>query len=158
MPGTANLERLAMMLGYTASWGDERLLVGSQEEDRRSQSTRHAHRRGRPPLRRGPLDRQALPRRGPRREVSGSQKAPRLKAQAGRTGRKAFGDGSRRAAGGDPPPKTRVLGAGSRGKGERLDSLAGAQAPGMEPKKRSVGATERDEFLRAPWRALVARR
>ena len=26
----------------------------------------------------------------------------------------------------------------------------------MERKKRSVGATERDEFLRATWRALVA--
>ncbi len=26
----------------------------------------------------------------------------------------------------------------------------------MEPKKRSVGATERDEWLRAAWRALVA--
>ena len=28
----------------------------------------------------------------------------------------------------------------------------------MEPKKRSVGATERDEFLRAAWRVLVAGR
>ena len=26
----------------------------------------------------------------------------------------------------------------------------------MEPKKRSLGAAERDEFLRATWRALVA--
>ena len=26
----------------------------------------------------------------------------------------------------------------------------------MEPKKRSVGASERDEWLRAAWRALVA--
>ena len=26
----------------------------------------------------------------------------------------------------------------------------------MEPKKRSVGASERDEFLRAPWRAPLA--
>ncbi len=26
----------------------------------------------------------------------------------------------------------------------------------MEPKKRSLGATERDEFLRAPCRAMVA--
>jgi hypothetical protein len=26
----------------------------------------------------------------------------------------------------------------------------------MEPKKRSLGATERDEFLRAAWRAMVA--
>ncbi len=27
----------------------------------------------------------------------------------------------------------------------------------MEQKKRSVGASERDEFLRAAWRSLVAR-
>ena len=26
----------------------------------------------------------------------------------------------------------------------------------MEPKKRSVGASERDEFLRAAWRSMVA--
>ena len=26
----------------------------------------------------------------------------------------------------------------------------------MEPKKRSVGASERDEFLRAAWRSIVA--
>ena len=26
----------------------------------------------------------------------------------------------------------------------------------MEPKKRSLGAAERDEFLRAAWRAMVA--
>ena len=26
----------------------------------------------------------------------------------------------------------------------------------MEPKKRSLGAAERDEFLRAAWRTLVA--
>ena len=26
----------------------------------------------------------------------------------------------------------------------------------MDPKKRSVGASERDEFLRAPWRVMVA--
>jgi hypothetical protein len=28
--------------------------------------------------------------------------------------------------------------------------------PRMEPKKRSVGATERDELLRAAWRLLFA--
>ncbi len=28
--------------------------------------------------------------------------------------------------------------------------------PGVQPKKRSLGAAERDEFLRAAWRALVS--
>src|SRR3712207_3689500 len=40
--------------------------------------------------------------------------------------------------------------------GERLYSFQDAQAYGLDPKKRSVGASERDEFLRAAWRALVA--
>ena len=39
--------------------------------------------------------------------------------------------------------------------GERIHREQGAKAPGMEPKKRSLGAGERDEFLRAAWRALV---
>jgi hypothetical protein len=40
--------------------------------------------------------------------------------------------------------------------GERLHGFQDAQADGVEQKKRSVGASERDEFLRAAWRALVA--
>jgi DDE superfamily endonuclease len=39
---------------------------------------------------------------------------------------------------------------------ERLYGFEDVQADGVEPKKRSVGASERDEFLRAAWRALVA--
>lgn len=52
----------------------------------------------------------------------------------------------------------RVLEAGWRGFGQRLYRFSDAQAYGLQPKKRSVGATERDEFLRAAWRALVAGR
>ena len=33
-----------------------------------------------------------------------------------------------------------------------------AQAPGMEPKKRSLGARERDELLRSAWRLVFAER
>ena len=55
-----------------------------------------------------------------------------------------------------PTPKTRVLGAGVRGFGERLHRFSDAQGYGLDPKKRSVGASERDEWLRAAWRALVA--
>ncbi len=57
---------------------------------------------------------------------------------------------------GDVAPKARVPAADLGGFGERLHALAGAQAPGMDPKKRSVGASERDEFLRAPWHVMVA--
>ena len=40
--------------------------------------------------------------------------------------------------------------------GQRVHPQPDAKAPWMEPKKRSMGAGERDEFLRAAWRALVA--
>ncbi len=40
--------------------------------------------------------------------------------------------------------------------GQRLHGFQDAQAHGLDPKKRSVGASERDEWLRAAWRALVA--
>src|SRR5215218_4964429 len=40
--------------------------------------------------------------------------------------------------------------------GQRLYDFQDAQAPGLDPRKRSVGASERDEWLRATWRTLVA--
>jgi transposase len=43
-----------------------------------------------------------------------------------------------------------------RGPGERVDGLAAVEADGVYPKKRALGASERDEFLRAAWRTLVA--
>ena len=40
---------------------------------------------------------------------------------------------------------------------ELLERLASVEAPGMEPKKRVVGAaSERDEWLRAAWRVMVS--
>ena len=39
--------------------------------------------------------------------------------------------------------------------GERSDGLPRGRAPAQEPKKRSTGAAERDEFLRAHWRMEV---
>src|SRR5215208_6430824 len=130
------LEHLAAQLGGVAGCAYGRLLVGPQEEDRRRQATGHAHLGGRQDLRRGRLDRQALRRRGPRGEA----------AREGHEG----------APGCHPPPEARVPASGLRAQGQRLDGLSDAQAPGMEPKKRSVGASERDGFLRAAWRTLVA--
>ena len=44
-----------------------------------------------------------------------------------------------------------------RGLSERIHREPGTQTDGLEPKKRSLGAAERDEFLRAAWRAMVVR-
>ena len=43
-----------------------------------------------------------------------------------------------------------------RGSGERVDRESDAQADGVQQKKRSMGASERDEFLRAAWRVMIA--
>src|SRR3712207_5134694 len=67
-----------------------------------------------------------------------------------------------RTCGSDPPPpsprgaSTCVPAERGRGEGERLHRQQAAPSHGMDPKKRRVGASERDEFLRAAWRALVA--
>ena len=39
---------------------------------------------------------------------------------------------------------------------QRLHRWAAVEAAGFQPKKRSVGAMERDEWLRAAWRVMVA--
>src|SRR5215207_1523717 len=117
-PTPHRLERFAMILGCTASWGNERVLVGPEKEDRRGQGTGHAHRRSRPLLRRGHLHRQALRSRGPQREAARSEEAPRLQAEAGRRSKQAPGSGSRRASGGHPLPKARVLAESGRGFGQ----------------------------------------
>ena len=44
---------------------------------------------------------------------------------------------------------------GSRGLGERIDPIADGAADGLWPKKRTLGASERDEFLRAAFRLMV---
>ena len=53
-------------------------------------------------------------------------------------------------------PEARVSAAGGGGLGERVHREPSAETPGLQPKKRSLGAAERDEFLRAAWRTLVA--
>ncbi len=85
-----------------------------------------------------------------------SAPAPNRSSTRRREEAEAFGGEPRGAPGGDPAPEARVLAARMRSFGERLYGFQDAQAYGMEPKKRSVGASERDEFLRAAWRALVA--
>ena len=68
----------------------------------------------------------------------------------------AFGCAHGRAPRGHPLRASRVPGADGRCLGERVYRFQDAQAPRVEPKKRSLGAGERDEFLRAAWRLMVA--
>src|SRR3712207_1867511 len=141
---------------YTTLFRSERLLRRPQEEDRRGRREGDAQDRGRQDLRRGHLLGQALRRRGQSRSVSRSEEAPRLQTQAGGDRQEALGGRSPRAPGGHAAPEARIPQAGGRRGGERLHRQSDAQTDGLDPKKRRVGASERDEFLRAAWRATVA--
>ena len=55
-----------------------------------------------------------------------------------------------------PLRAARVPRKGGRSVGQPVHREQDAKAFGLQPKKRTLGARERDEFLRAPWRALVA--
>src|SRR4051794_31007761 len=141
---------------HMAPWPDERLLSRPKEEDHSSPRSRRHQERGRPRLRGQPLIGQALRQAGPGGPTARPQKTTRLQAQDGRTPQEDLGGGHGRAPRGHPLRTLRVPRKGSRSVGERVDREQGARAPGMEPKKRSLGAGERDEFLRAAWRLLVA--
>jgi hypothetical protein len=67
----------------------------------------------------------------------------------------------RRTCGSDsPPPWSRGVSTcgGWQGSGRVVHCQQVASSYGLDPKKRQVGASERDEFLRAAWRALIAER
>src|SRR4051795_6569989 len=135
-------------------------LARLEKEYRRGQRTGHAYLRGRQNLRRRRLFGQALRCRSAPGKIPRSEKAPRTEAQARRSGEKAAGSGPAGATGGNTAGEARVPEAGGRRRGQRLYGKQDAQADGVEPKKRSVGAslgaTERDEFLRCAWRVGVA--
>src|SRR5215213_6782866 len=99
---TVNLEPLATQLGCPASWGDERLLRGPAQEDRRSRREEgDAQDRGRQDLRRGHLLGQTLRGHGTRGKVVGPQEASRIQAQARRRCQKAARGRPRGASSGD---------------------------------------------------------
>src|SRR5215213_11200122 len=141
------LERLATWLGGVAGCDHGCLLARLEKEDRRGQRTRHAHLRGRQNLRRGRLFGQALRRRSAPGKIPRSEKASWLEAQARRSGEKVAGSEPAGAPGGNTAGEARVPEAGGRRGGQRLHGKQNAQAAGVEPKKRSVGASARDEFL-----------
>ena len=84
------------------------------------------------------------------------QEASRLQAEGGPDRKATFGSGSQTTSRGHPLRAARVPGEGRGCSGERLDREPDAKALGMESKKRSMAARERDEFLRVAWRVLVA--
>jgi transposase-like protein len=84
------------------------------------------------------------------------KKSPGRAAQGRRARKAALGSGPQGAPGRHPLREARVSAQRGRAEGERGPRLQALEAYGMEQKKRSVGASARDEFLRSAWRALVA--
>ena len=70
-----------------------------------------------------------------RGKIPRSEKAPRIEAQARRSGEKAAGSGPAGATGGNTAGEARVPEAGGRRGGQRLHGEQDAQADGVEPKK-----------------------
>ncbi|CAA9401476.1 MAG: hypothetical protein AVDCRST_MAG22-1122, partial [uncultured Rubrobacteraceae bacterium] len=125
----------------------ERLLRRPQEEDPPSPRSGSDQERGRSFFRGESLLGQALRQAGRRGSPAGPKEGPRSQTEDGRGRKEAIGARPPRTSRGHALRAARVPGPGGRGAGERIHREQGARAPGMEPKKRSLAAGERDEFL-----------
>src|SRR5215208_1392358 len=152
----APLEQFAKQVVHARPFAHERLLGRPAQEDRRSPRAGHHEERGHPHVRRQPLLGQALRQAGRGGPTAGPEEAPRPQTETRRGRQEAARGGPQRTTRGDPAPEARVPVRGGRSLGERVHREQDARAPGVEPKKRSLGAAERDEFLRAAWRATIA--
>src|SRR5215210_1885456 len=152
-----SLQRVAERLTHRHHGWNERILAGSQGEDRPSGvRARHGEERGRPYFRGEPLLGEALRRYGEDGEVPRPEEETRLQDQARRACQEASGEGR----GGTPLShalrEARIPEGGGRGFGEQFDGVPRVGADGAHAQKGGVKAGERDEFLRAAWRVLVA--
>src|SRR4051812_12387972 len=138
------------------SWSNEILLGRPPQEDRRRRGAWNVQVRDRPSLRGEPLFGQTLRHDGQQLGVPRSQEEARQGFESGREHQKAFERGHEGAPRRDHRPEDPLPGERHVEASELLDRLASVEAPRVEPKKRSVGASERDEWLRAAWRVMVS--
>src|SRR5215213_7496107 len=140
------------------SWKDESLFRRPPQEDSRCHRARHAQSSSCSHLRREPLLGQAIRQDRPTGRVPHAQKEHRTAPQ----GRRESPSPSRKGCRGAPKRhrqrKTSLFGAHNGDGYERLHCKATDEAAWLLSKKRTVGALERDEFLRAAWRVMVAER
>src|SRR5215211_8723397 len=127
-----------------------------EREDRRSAKARYGQEPSRPHLLREPLIGQALRQTRTGGPIAGAQEQTRLQAKARRALQEAAPSGSRGAPLSHPAREVRVpAGGGIRG-GQPLHGVPSHKADGLHQEKGGRSATEREEFLRAAWRVLVA--
>src|SRR5215218_9972039 len=141
---------------YRASWRHERTLRRPKREDRRSAKARYGQEPSRPHLLREPLIGQALRQTRTGGPIAGAQEQARLQAKARRALQEAAPSGSRGAPLSHPAREVRVPAGGSIRGGQPLHLVPSHKADGRDQEKGGRSAQERDEFLRATWRVLVA--
>src|ERR687893_364748 len=138
------------------SWKDESLLRRPPQEDSRCHRARHAQSSSGPHLRREPLLGQAIRLEGPTGRLPHANKELWTTPQGGRESPSP----SRKGCGGAPERhrqrKTPLFGAHNGDGYERLHRKAADEAAWLLSKKRTAGALERDEFLRAAWKVMLA--
>src|SRR5215212_11108149 len=135
----------------------ECILAGPQREDRRVGEEGRPQGRDRTSLRGRSRHRKTLLQAARRARHLGAQEGSGQETETRCEGQKTPCGGPRRAAVGHPLSEGRVHLRRLGGFGERGDDLPDAQAYVAQPKKRTKGALERDEFLRALWREEVGR-
>src|SRR3712207_4804444 len=145
------------MMLHRVSWKHESILIGPQREDRRVGEEGRTQGRDRSALRGRSRDGQTLLQATRRARHPGAQEGSRQETEARRESQEVAGQRPRRAPVGHPLPEGRVPVRRLGGEGERSDGLPSCRKSPQEPKKRSTGAAERDEFLRSLWRMEVGR-
>src|SRR5919112_673071 len=150
------LQRVAMRMGYMASWADESLFQRPPSEDRGWHRARDVQGPGRSHLRGRHLHGQALRHKGPKGRASGAGQGSGQTVQDRRADQQAPRGGSPRAPVCHPKGALRVRGGRKRGFGEPLDDVPRHSSDRFDAQKGGRSASERDEFLRAAWRVMVA--
>src|SRR5215203_3717371 len=95
---------------------------------------------------------------GHARRIAAPEEEPGQTPEGRRARKEALGGGPSRATRCHPNTEAQVPAQRGRARGERVHCQQVASSYGLDPKKRQVGASERDEFLRVAWRALIAGR
>src|SRR5215212_2031078 len=133
------------------------LLRRPQKEDRRSRrKASNEKERGRPSVWGEPLLSQALREEVSPRKLAFARQSTRPKPEDRRVCQETAGSRPQGAALRKAPPEVRVPQSTGGIEGEQIYSLPRSQTDRVHQKKRAVGASERNEWLRAAWKVTVA--
>ena len=151
------LQRRSKHLSRMRSWKDESLLRRPAQESSPSRPpARDAKVPGRPTLFHQPLLGQALLKTRQPGRVSHSQEGRWTTSQSRRSYEEASRRGHKEKACGYRRTEAPLSGGLCRQDSERTYPKEAPKADGLQPKKRTVGAMERDEWQRAAWRVTLA--